>query len=204
MKKLLLLIIPILIFVTGCLVESDAKKFANEYEGATSENPFKYLTIEETIDFVKNKTGVIYIGDTNCPYCQTAVPVLIESLKVHGIDEAYYLGDFLSTRPDKNENSDKKAEYKELSELFSDFIEADENEYYKVFVPIVIAVKDGKVMAHHTATVRVETIDPETGEVTTSSVKGEMTSEQKAELINIYNELIESIYPSSCKDDTAC
>ena len=125
--KVLLVIIMVLVLTACNSRESDAIKFKKEYEvlnGKKSENgkntiknlkisknnPIKYATYDEVIDVIKKGTGIIYLGYPECPWCRSAIPVLLESAKDYKIDTIYYIN-MLKER-DYYEVKDGKLVYK--------------------------------------------------------------------------------------------
>ena len=88
-------------------VTEDSIKFKEEYEELNGkeatldrkykeldieeDNPIKYSNYDEIIDVIKNKTGIIYLGFPECPWCRTALPVLFDAAKENKIDTIYYL-----------------------------------------------------------------------------------------------------------------
>ena len=106
MKKLLLLIIPILL-LTGCN-NKDALKFKEDYESLNGQstvsgkeyrtitidedNPFVYVTLEDVNKLIKHKeTFIVYFGANWCPWCRSLLPTAIEEAKANGIKKIYYV-----------------------------------------------------------------------------------------------------------------
>ena len=105
-------------------INGDAFKFKKEYESLngtksnnkeykkveiSKNNPIKYSNYDEIIDVIKNKTGIIYLGFPECPWCRNAVPVLLEAARDNNIDTIYYLN-ILNER-DSYIVNDGKVEY---------------------------------------------------------------------------------------------
>lgn len=109
-----LLLFALLVLVTGCNnnedeVLTDAMKFKNEYEsingtvrekdGKTirslnipSDNPMTYATARDIIDSIKGKeTFVVYFGFSDCPWCRSVIPTLIDVAKENNLNEIYYV-----------------------------------------------------------------------------------------------------------------
>ena len=184
----ILLIIGIIIFTQkniGLFVEiGDETKFRDEYEvlnnQKTSDNKYypkvelssnnvKYLTIEETIDILKNGSGVIYIGYAECLYCRSAIQVLVDTAKDEELEHIYYLD--ISSLWDLKEIEDNnivtKVEAHEkyntlLEELGDELLEPyiltnnvgekiDTNEK-RVVAPSVLFVVDGEIVSYNLGT----------------------------------------------------
>lgn len=86
---------------------SDAVKFKDKYEkynGKSNDKGTDYMTVQvaknniieyasfnEVFDILDGKSGVIYFGFPECPWCRTLVPVLLDAADEAGIDTIYYL-----------------------------------------------------------------------------------------------------------------
>lgn len=172
------------------------------------DNPVDIVTEEEAIDILNNKTGIIYFGFADCPWCRTMVPVLLKTLENMGIENLYYLNikDIRSTLSldDKNKvQTDKKGTdgYYKILEALDEFLtpytltnskgkKVDTNEK-RLYAPTVVFVKDGKIVGIHEGTVDSQS-DP----------YAELTEQQTEELSNIYLDLIKKVYDVNC--DEAC
>lgn len=188
MKKVLSIILGCLI-LTGCSItpikdyDNDAKRFNEEYSELNigNDNPMVYKTDEEIIDILKNGTGIIYFGFPECPWCKSAIPVLIDIANKMDIDEIYYF----NPKEIRENNTDT---YKEIVNLLGDNLTVDETGNKRLYVPDVYFVSGGKIVGHHFKTVDSQ-INP--GE-------NPLTDEQKEELTNIFKELIEKTYNINC------
>ena len=169
---------------TCFLAKSDDSKFKSEYEALNNENvkieisennPIKYLSIEEVFNFFENKTGVIYFGFPGCPWCRNMIPVLFNSAKNNNVDTVYYFN------PREIRSSDNE-DYNKLVNILNEYLTENENGEKTLYVPDVYFVKDGKIVGHHLGTVNSQS-DPTI----------ELTSEQKQELNDIFDELFSKI-----------
>lgn len=150
MKKVVGLLVLVLgvYFISGCSVKktaelTDAEKFANEYS-ISDEHPFTYATIDEVLDVLKNKTGIIFFGDSDCEWCTTSVSVFRDIAVDEGIEKIYYYNP-------KNIQMKNTKKYQELSSL----LEIKEKQEFSI--PSIYGVVDGKITFHSSTT---------TGEVT--------------------------------------
>lgn len=119
MKKRMIMFTVLLVslfMVTACnhqeankVGQSDAEKFKEEYEtlnGTTREkdgktirtieistdNPMVYADENEIIEMMEDeKSFVVYFGFSDCPWCRSAIPTLIEVAKDLGLDKIYYV-----------------------------------------------------------------------------------------------------------------
>lgn len=210
---------------------SDALKFKKEYESLNGKvsygenkykdlnisknNPIKYSNSDEIIDVINNGTGIIYLGFPECPWCRTAVPVLLDVAKDNKIDKIYYLNIkderdsyviedgklTLALNDDGKEIKGTKGYFRLLDALkdnLSDYIISYEDKTYEVgekriYAPSVIFVKDGKVLGIQVSTVEGQT-DPFKN----------LTEEQYEELYSIYEGYANNIYSSTCDINSSC
>ena len=70
---------------------SDALKFAEEYTEVGEDNVFLYRNADEIIRILENGTGVVYLGFSECKWCQKYVTYLNEAAKDNNITRIYYL-----------------------------------------------------------------------------------------------------------------
>ena len=230
MKKLVIgLIVFISLFgLSACnkkVEEVNVSNFKNEYEslnGKTNESGkiypeislendeiIRYATIKDLENIFENKkTGAIYFGFPECPWCRNAVPVLLDSAKEAGLGKIYYMN-VLNMRDKKvlNENGEVVTENKGTSDYFKilnwldsilpDYKITDKNNNEistnekRLYVPIVVFVKDGEIVGYHSDTVESQNDPYEL-----------LTTKQKRELKNIYTELIHKMLDDLC--DESC
>lgn len=176
-----------------------------ESDGATyqdveipEDNPIRYVDATDTLDILKSDKAIIYIGANWCPWCRNAVGVLLDVAKEYDVDTIYYLelDDEKNTFVVKDGLVERTKEGTEsyykllelLDEYLHDYVITDDegNEYdtgeKRIYMPMVIGVKNGKVSSYHTGT--------------TSLNEGQtkydyMTDEQQKELTDIYANIVE-------------
>lgn len=204
-------------------VSTDAFTFKKEYEslnnmvhennGKTmkeltiaSDNPVTIVGEEKAVALLENGTGILYMGFSDCPWCRTMVPVLLQSLAALHIDQLYYLNiqeirDVLVLN-DKNKVETIKEgteSYYKMLEIMDSVLEP----YYletengkkidtkekRIYAPAVIGFKDGEIVGAHLGTVESYT-DP----------YQDLTKEQQIELTDSYKELIRRVYDIECDD----
>ena len=154
--------------------ESDLKS----YSFLADDNPaFKEITFESSIKFfTEGYSGILYYGKVGCPWCERAVPILNavakdNNISIYYIDANKGMGE---TRAEREEN------YKNLSKYISDSFQEDSNGKKGMFVPDVIAVKNGKMIAYHVSLVDDYDINK----------NDQLSESQKQELYNIYQQMI--------------
>lgn len=185
--------------------ESDGAKYNNV--SIPEDNPVVYVDAKEALNILKNKTGIIYVGANWCPWCRNAVPVLLDVAKDRNIGTIYYLN--LDDEKSSYEVRDGKLvktkegteSYYELLEFLKseldDYILTNNGKKYdtkekRIYMPFVIATRDGKVEATHTGTVTLKK---------DQNKYSSLTDKQHDELYDIYNNMFSKIYNSSCDDN---
>lgn len=218
MKKHLIIII-LLVLVCGCSntkYTKDELKFKKEYEkvnnqkqeektalelNISKDNNIVYKNAKEIIAILKNKTGIIYLGFPECPWCRNAVPVLIKTTKEMNYNKIYYFN-ALSIRDTKELDKDGNIkttkegteEYYEMVDLLKDKLDTyqglGDDSLKRIYFPTVIFVKNGKIMSLHSATVSSQK-DP----------FKKLSTKQEKELSNIYKKGIKQIMEDTCGAD---
>lgn len=173
-------------------------------------NIIKYATIDEIVDIIKNGTGVIYLGYPECPWCRNAIPALLEAADSTSLETVYYLNMFdvrdrLSLDDEGNIVTEVEAKegYDDLLEALDSILDdytlsgKDGNTVStgekRIYVPIVIFVRDGEIISYHNDTLPSQT-DPYVS----------LSEEENNELINIYKEKILSVTNNSCDIEGRC
>lgn len=150
---------------------------------------FTALNEDEAVDFLRTGTGVIYFGFPECPWCRAAMPVMDEAARNVELEQIQYLNvlDIRDTRslsadgtviieePGTDAHADILAE---LGDLAPEYEGLDDPTQRRIYVPLVVAVKDGEAIDSHVSTVasHADPFEP-------------MTDEQHAELVGIYEDL---------------
>lgn len=185
-------------------INEDAINFSELYD-IESDNIFRKISAKGAIDLIKNKTGIIYIGYNTCPWCKTIVPLLNEVAKEDNINTIYYLDDFYSMRPDKNENPTNELEYNELVSLLGSNIvdmSDDENSYDIIRVPLILFIKDGGIVDYHKGTYEGHTLKEKIDDNgNTIYYLDDLTDEQKKDIKEKLDEKIRKVYSNKCNDD---
>lgn len=237
-EKVLLIVLPIILLILVLLsyfkissLNTDAMKFKREYEkynnkkidsgkeylnlNIKSNNPIKYKSADDLIDIISNKTGIIYLGFPECPWCRNAISVLLDVSEENDIKDIYYFniknerdsytleGSKLVYEKDENGNEIKGTkDYSKLlkaldSVLFDYVLEIDGKKYEtgvkRIYAPSVIFIKDGKIIGIQVSTVESQT-DP----------YKKLTKDQYNELYDIYNDYVVKMKSSTCSIDKSC
>ena len=207
------LVIAILFFLLNNKGMSDGERFKQEYEelndshlevNIDSDNMIKYIGLEEAIDIIKNDTGVIYFGYPSCPWCRNAVPVLLDAASSTSLDTIYYVNaynirDVKEIDDDGNIVTTNEGDrlYDDLLEVLDDILDpytiTDDNGEVidlgekRLYVPMVLFVKNGEVVSYHLSTVDSQE-DPSIS----------LNDRQRDELYNIYLDGISSVVGGIC------
>ena len=119
--------------------KTDAEKFALEYTKLTNDNVFVYRNIDEIIRIFEHGTGIVYLGFLECPWCQEYVYYLNETAKEYGVEKIYYF----NILGDRDNNTDN---YLKLVDILDEYLQYDEEGNKRIYVPAVIAIKDGEIL----------------------------------------------------------
>ena len=169
--------------LNGTVRQSDGEK----YNSITipKDNPIKYIDCKEALDVLEKEQAIIYVGAEWCPWCRNAVPVLFEVAKDYNVDTIYYLNldDEKSQYEIKNGKLTKttngsESYYKlleKLSDRLNDYTIKDDNgntlntNEKRIYMPYVIAVKDGNVVSDKVGTISLEEEQTKYSEFTKSA-----------------------------------
>ena len=150
MNKLLILL---LVFsLTGCQTQNVAKPKACDMDGCTSELSqtieFPVITMDEALSyFTDNKTGILYFGFTDCPWCQQAAPILKEAANQTNQSITY-----VKVRDEDKNRLYTEEQRERIAQYISPYMEENEKGILTLYVPLVIVVKDGKAIDGHLGT----------------------------------------------------
>lgn len=185
MKKIIILLLGIIsIFIfTGCnsSTTEDALKFKEEYESLNGQarekdgkeirtisipdnNPMIYKEANDIVSLMDNKeTFLVYFGFSDCPWCRSVIPYLIEEAKNNNIKKIYYVDvkeirDVLSISEEGKVIIDKEGTegyynlLKKLDNVLSDYnlVDSEGNKIdtneKRIYAPNIVVVKDGKAI----------------------------------------------------------
>lgn len=170
-------------------------------------NVVKYSDASLVLDILNDGTGVIYFGYPTCPWCRNAVPVLLEAANEVGIDKIYYINmkeerDEIKVKEDgtlevvKEGSEGYKKLLKRLDPILDDYtledikgnkISADEK---RIYVPLVVFVRDGEIVGYH-----ADTVDSQTNPFEV------LNKEQTNELMDIYINYMHKVLNDVCDQE---
>ena len=135
-------------------------------------NHVKYLSNQELVTFLKEGTGILYLGYNTCPWCRNALPVLLDVI-LEQKESLYYVD---------SHKLEEKILKEELIPSLSQYLKEDEKGNKVLAVPDIYFIKEGQVVGHHVGTVD-SYHNPYSG----------MNQSQKEELRRIYMDLYEEL-----------
>jgi cytochrome oxidase Cu insertion factor (SCO1/SenC/PrrC family) len=167
----------VLVWLLGCFEissmaadEPDSKQFKEEYEqlNGTERDGHQLQTLEipedfpvvyadsaQILDVLQEGTGVVYFGFAQCPWCRTLLKTLFSIQETFTETDADLLFYYYDLRPDRDEhvvNAQGEEEVlQEASEFYLTLLEMLEEE--RIYMPTLVFVKEGEIMAVHTGTV---------------------------------------------------
>lgn len=167
----------------------------------------------EAVEFVKNGTGILFIGAPWCPWCRNALPVLMEVaasnnlvikyLDLTSVRNVYEIKDGKLTKTQKEGEG-----YYELLKALDSVLGSDtyklkdesgkvyDSKEKRIYIPMTIAIKNGSIEGIHVSTVTLN--DNQTK-------YSKLENNQVNELKNIYQDLINKTKGLNvCTEDTLC
>ena len=130
---------------------SDASSKACDAADASSKDDYGFIPIsfDDAISFMENgKSGLLYFGFPDCPWCKEAVPILQQEAAASGVD-VYYI----RTRDEEKNRLYTDEQKERIIPYLKDYMENNEDGVLTLYVPLIAAVKDGKATAGHVGTV---------------------------------------------------
>ncbi len=155
MKRVKIIIIT-LIAIVGALIiyhhfdrvpvdENTTNKQKNDYTMITGKNLLDNKSVDEIVNILNNKTGVVFICNPKSDWCQYYAYLLNDVAIDRGIDKIYYT----NIAEERNMNSNK---YQRLVNALKDYIYTDDTNTKRVYMPNMTVVKDGKILANDNET----------------------------------------------------
>ena len=112
------------------------------------EHVFYKKSMDEIITmFEEKQSGLIYFGYVGCPWCAEAIPIMDEVAKVRGLTISYaetFDGESYTLQGDVRET---------IYSYLNDFLSENDDGEKTMYVPFVVVVKNGEVIAAHEGTV---------------------------------------------------
>lgn len=142
MKKVVVCLIIVLLFTTGCSIKkvqelSNSEKFAKEFE-ISKKNPFVYTNIDYVLNLLENGTGILFFANSDYEGSKKAAIYLTKIAKQEEVKTIYYYN------PKKLKEKQPK-KYQKLMKYLKPCTDKK-----GMILPDIYAVKNGKIMNHST------------------------------------------------------
>ncbi len=211
---LTLVVLSIILFINlnSKKESNDAIKFKEAYESINGQkssngktfpevtlkenNPFVYVDSKKVVDTLKNGTGLIYLGFPKCPWCRNAVNVLqyVNAGEILYLDMTDERDTYEVIDGNLTKTKDGSKEYYEMLKLLDSILTDYEIDDIKVgekriYVPLVIGVKDGKIVGYH-----ADTVNLNSGQTPYDL----LTDKQQSDLKLIYDEINTKVNGDAC------
>lgn len=175
--------------------------------------PVNILEIDETIEFLKEGTGILFIGAPWCPWCRNALPILMDVASSNDVTLNYIdITDIRNTYEIQNKKlvktQEEKEGYYELLKVLDKVLGEDtykltdedgkvyDTKEKRIYIPMAISVKNGDIQDVH-----VSTVDLDKGQ----TKYDKLTKEQVKKLENIYQGLInKQLGLNVCNSESLC
>lgn len=164
----------------GCEVSSEksSEEIVKREEYDQTVASFREISFDDAIHLFEDKgTGLVYFGFPDCPWCNEIVPLLKGAAEEADIEVLY-----VRTRDDDHERLYSDEQRDKIAPYFGDhdYIRNNLMGQPTMYVPLVIAVKDGELAAGHQGT--VDGHDAKESEMTDE--QREQAEKEIAELVN--------------------
>ncbi len=143
MKKLIIVLLPILIVICACSIKvekdnkgTDYNKFSKEYD-IEQDNPFKYAKINDILDIFEDGTGIIYFANSDDEVSIKFTGIIYKSFNDKKIEVVNYYNPI-------NIMTNNTKYYQKILE-YSNVYEANT----KLVIPSIYFVKEGKIVEYY-------------------------------------------------------
>ena len=124
--------------VNGTSREKDGMLFNNV--DIPEQNPIQYINIDEFVDILNNKSGIVFLSSPTCPYCRASISSLLKAAKELKMTTIYYY----DISKDENE-TDSENEIQELKRY--GIITENEEGKNAWKIPQLLNIKDKKIVS---------------------------------------------------------
>ena len=143
MKKLIIVLLPILIIVCACSIKiekdnpgTDYNKFSKEYDIA-QDNPFRYAKINDILDIYEDGTGIIYFANSDDEVSIKFTSIIYKVFNNNDIKVVNYYNP-INIMTNNTKYYQKILEYSNVYE-----------ENTKLIIPSIYFVKNGKIVEYY-------------------------------------------------------
>lgn len=184
MKKIKLSLILVIAIVGAFLIykkfedvdleQKEIDKFISEYTLLEENHVFKIINIDEAINILNNKTGIIFFCNPGSNWCQHYAKILDDTAIENDIENIYYV----DIKDDRSINSNK---YRKVVTIMQDYLDSDDTGNKRLSMPNLTFIKEGQIIANDNRT---------------SLVSSDTTPEEywtRENILTFKNNIIESI-----------
>ncbi len=118
---------------------------SNDYNLTSETIVYETTNIDEVINVINNKYGIIFMCTPDTEWCKKYAEILNDVAIEKDIDKIYYL----NIKYDRSMNTNK---YQKLVNQLSEILYTDDTGSKRIYMPEVVFVRDGKIIAHDNET----------------------------------------------------
>lgn len=163
--------------VNGMIREKDGMLFNNV--DIPEQNPIQYINIDEFVDILNNKSGIVFLSNPTCPYCRASISSLLKAAKELKMTTIYYY----DISKDENE-TDSENEIQELKRY--GIITENEEGKNAWKIPQLLNIKDKKIVSSANGAM----YELENGQ----TKYDKLTQTQENDIYNIYKKVLTYSY----------
>ena len=163
--------------VNGTIREKDGMLFNNV--DIPEQNPIQYINIDEFVDILNNKSGIVFLSSPTCPYCRASISSLLKAAKEIKMTTIYYY----DISKDENE-TDSENEIQELKRY--GIITENEEGKNAWKIPQLLNIKDKKIVSSANGAM----YELENGQ----TKYDKLTQTQENDIYNIYKKVLTYSY----------
>ena len=163
--------------VNGTIRENDGMLFNNV--DIPEQNPIQYINIDEFVDILNNKSGIVFLSSPTCPYCRASISSLLKAAKELKMTTIYYY----DISKDENE-TDSENEIQELKRY--GIITENEEGKNAWKIPQLLNIKDKKIVSSANGAM----YELENGQ----TKYDKLTQTQENDIYNIYKKVLTYSY----------
>ena len=184
MKKIKISLILVIAIVGAFLIykkfedvnyeQKEIDKFVSEYTLLEQNHVFKIINIDEAINVLNNKTGILFFCNPGSDWCQHYAKILDDIAVENQIESIYYV----DIKDDRSINSNK---YRKIVTIMQNHLDSDDTGNKRLSMPNLTFVKNGEIIANDNRT---------------SLVSSDTTPEEywtRENILTFKNNIIESI-----------
>lgn len=125
--------------------QKEIDKFVSKYTLLAENHVFEIINIDEAINILNNKTGVIFFCNPGSEWCQQYAKILDDIALENEMDKIYYV----DIKDDRSINSNK---YRKLVTKLQDYLDTDDTGNKRLSMPNLTFVKNGEIISNDNRT----------------------------------------------------